>query len=138
MAPGGFPSSTPSLRGCTVLVVDADARTRALVSAMLRYCGAVVWAVASTEDAMTAIGEIIPGVIVTTVGPPGGSAATLVERLRALPPEQGAKTRVIGVGPSLEADAARTSGVDTYLHLPIDVRTLCGLIAELTSGWKLA
>jgi CheY-like chemotaxis protein len=138
MAPGGFPSSTPSLRGCTVLVVDADARTRALVSAMLRYCGALVWAVASTEEAMTAIGEIIPGVIVTTIGPSGGSAATLLEQLRALPPGQGGMPRVIGVGPPSEADAARTSGVDPYLHLPVDVRTLCGLVAELTSERKLA
>ena len=116
-------------------MVDADADTRAVLSSILRYCGALVWEAASTEAALTSIAETIPGVVVTTLRPPRGSAAALRERLRALPPEQRGKTPVIAVGPSSEADAARTSGCDAYLAVPIDAWALCELVSELTNEW---
>ncbi len=129
MTSGFYPLD--SLRGYAVLVVDANPETRALTSEILRYCGALVWAVASTEAALAAMREALPRVVVAGVRPALDSAAALLRLLRALPHEEGGKTPVIGVGPASGAAAARSSGFDGYLELPIDTWALCRLVGEL-------
>jgi len=129
MTSGFYPLD--SLRGYAVLVVDANPETRALTSDILRYCGALVWAVASTEAALAAMREALPRVVVAGVRPALDSAAALLRLLRTLPHEEGGKTPVIGVGPASGASAARSSGFDGYLELPIDTWALCRLVCEL-------
>lgn len=120
-----------SICGYAVLVVDPDDDARAVMTAILRYCGALVWDVASTEAALTVMREALPNAVVATLRPSPSAATALVRRLRALPIEEGGKTPVIGVGPSMDAAGARASGVDAYLETPIDPWALCRLISEL-------
>jgi CheY-like chemotaxis protein len=132
MARGGF-YSVDSLRGVYALLVEADAGNRAALSAILRYCGALVRDVGTSDEAYTAMRETTPGVLVIGVRPPADMAWALIRGLRALRPEAGGKIPAVGVGPTAEADAARQNGCDGYLDEPIDPWALCRLVSELTT-----
>jgi CheY-like chemotaxis protein len=131
MARGGF-YSVDSLRGVYALLVEADAETRAILCSILRYCGALVREVTSTEEALAALRETTPGVLVVGIRPPPDAAWALVRFLRALRPEDGGKIPVVGVGSTTEAQNARLNGFDGYLEEPIDPWALCRLVSELT------
>jgi hypothetical protein len=116
-----------------VLLVDEDAENRTVSSAILRYCGALVRDIASVDEALVAMRETTPGVVVVGVRPPANSALALIRGLRSLQPEHGGKIPAVGVGPISEADAARLNGFDSYLEEPIDPWALCRLVSELSS-----
>jgi CheY-like chemotaxis protein len=113
--------------------VDEDDETRAILIAILRYCGALVRGVTSIEEAQEALRETIPGVLVLNVRPPADAAFAMIRGLRALRPEEGGKIPVVGVGAPAEADSARKDGFDGYLEEPIDPWALCRLVSELTT-----
>lgn len=132
MARGGF-YSVDSLRGVYVLLVDANDENRDVLKSILRYCGALVRDVASTEEALTAMRETTPSIIIIDVRPPADAALALIQGLRTLRPEHGGKIPAVGVGPVSQADTARVSGFDAYLEEPIDPWALCRMVSELTS-----
>ncbi|OLC12918.1 MAG: hypothetical protein AUH29_14725 [Candidatus Rokubacteria bacterium 13_1_40CM_69_27] len=132
MARGGF-YSVDSLRGVYVLLVDDDAENRAVVSAILRYCGALVRDVDSANEARVATRETTPGLVVVGVRPPANPTLALIRGLRSLQPEHGGKAPAVGVGPASLADTARLNGFDGYLEEPIDPWALCRLVSELSS-----
>lgn len=131
MARGGF-YSVDSLRGIYALLVDSDAENRAVLSSILRYCGALVREVTSTDEALAALRETTPGILVLGLRAPADAAWALVRLLRALRPEDGGKIPAVGVGAATEADNARMNGFDGYLEEPIDPWALCRMVSELT------
>jgi CheY-like chemotaxis protein len=130
MARGGF-YSVDSLRGVYALLVDCDPEARTVLSSILRYCGALVCEVSTTEDALAGLRETTPGVVVVATRAPADAWA-LIRALRALRPEDGGKIPAVGVGPATEADQARRNGFDGYLEEPIDPWALCRMVSELT------
>lgn len=120
-----------SLRGVYALLVDSDADNRAVLSSILRYCGALVREVTSTDEALAALRETTPGVLVIGVRVPADAAWALVRVLRALRPEDGGKIPAVGVGSVTEAGNARMNGFDGYLEEPIDPWALCRMVSEL-------
>jgi CheY-like chemotaxis protein len=131
MARGGF-YSVDSLRGIYALLVDSNAEARTVLSTILRYCGALVREVNSPEDAMAALRETTPSVIVVGIRAPVDSSWILIRRLRALRPEDGGKIPAVGMGAAANADQARMNGFDGYLEEPIDPWALCRMVSELT------
>jgi CheY-like chemotaxis protein len=131
MARGGF-YSVDSLRGIYALLVDSNAEARVILSSILRYCGALVREVRTTDEALAALRETTPGVLVIAIRAPADTSWTLIRRLRALRPEDGGKIPAVGVGAATEADRARMSGFDGYLEEPIDPWALCRMVSELT------
>lgn len=131
MTRGGF-YAVDSLRGIYVLLVDSNAEARAVLSSILRYCGALVREVASTEEALAALRETTPGVVVVGIRTPADAAGVLIRNLRALRPEDGGKIPAIGVGTAAAADQVRLNGFDGFLAEPIDPWALCRMVSELT------
>src|ERR1051325_9602653 len=117
MSRGGF-FAVDSLSNVHVLVVDDDASSREVLVSLLRHCGALVTALVGPEEAMVAMNQVKPDVIVVTIGP-DGSSATLVRRVRARKPEAGGTAPIAPV----RRDGAGESGpegTNVTLHEPLD------------------
>jgi CheY-like chemotaxis protein len=132
MGRGGF-FAVESLRGVLALVVQADSESRALFTQVLQYCGALVMAVGSADDALDVMRQIRPDVLVTDVTLPDHDGVWLVRQVRALKPENGGVIPAIAVTvPPVADDALRTSGFEAVLARPFDPWNLCRVIARLT------
>src|SRR5437762_13945217 len=88
MSRGGF-FAVDSLTSVHVLVVDDDASFRGVLVALLRYCGALVTAVGTLQEAMMAMDQVKPDIVVFTVGGARVAASSLPRRVRARQPEDG-------------------------------------------------
>ncbi len=80
------------LHGIHVLVVDDQEDTRLFLSIVLQKCGARVTAVATAREALTALEELRPDVLLSDIGMPEEDGFWLIKRARALPPERGGQT----------------------------------------------
>jgi CheY-like chemotaxis protein len=121
-----------SLRGVYVLVVDSDSRHREIVRDILRYCGAWVRDVDSTEDALAVLRETTPSALVVTMRESGEPSWALLRAVRAMRPEHGGKVPAVGIGPRALGHQALAHGFDVYLPEPIETWSLCRAVAELT------
>lgn len=136
MARGGF-YSIDSLRGVHVLVVDYEAECRDLVSAVVRYCGALVTAVDSPEAALAVMGLIRPDVIVVDLAEGDHDGHWLIRQVRSLKPEDGGVVPVIGVsdgGSPAPVARAGAAGFVACLVKPLDPWQLCRVIAGVTTS----
>src|SRR3989442_5334341 len=88
MARGGF-FAVDSLTSVHVLVVDDDASFRDVLVALLRYCGALVTAVGTLEEALMAMDQVKPDIVVFTIGGARVSATSLPRRGPARQPPGG-------------------------------------------------
>ena len=128
MARDGF-FAVDSLTSVHVLVVDDDASFREVLVSLLRYCGALVTAVAMPEDALQAMDQVKPDVIVVTIDAEGG-AASLGRRVRARKPEDGGNVPLVAVLRE-GAGGAAPEGVNARLGEPLDPWELCRVISAL-------
>src|SRR2546422_293008 len=94
MSRGGF-FAVDSLSSVHVLVVDDDASFREVLVSLLRYCGALVTARATPDEALVAMNQVKPDVLVVTIGPDG--ASSLPRRVRARKPEDGGNAPIVVV-----------------------------------------
>lgn len=127
---GGF-FSVDSLRGVWILVVDADPRGRQALNEILTYCGALVTAIASIEDALDVMRQVKPDVLITAVAE--AVAAEFIGRVRSLKPEDGGVVSAIVVGRDIDGDVARARGFQAHLRMPVDPWELCRLVSSLMS-----
>jgi CheY-like chemotaxis protein len=122
------------LAGVRVLYVDDDADTRAMMILLLGMAGATVVAVESAREALVAIRQEQPDVLVSDVGMPERDGWRFIEELRQWPSSEGGGLPAIAVTGLASADAvAHTlrSGFDVYISKPIDVSDLERSIATL-------
>ena len=127
--------SVDSLAGVHALVVDADQSCRDLLSAILRYCGALVTTAASAPEALNVMGIAKCDVVVVDLDLPGESGVELIRQIRRLKPEQGGVVRAIALSERGEdRDEAVASGFDAHLTKPIETWVLCRLVSTLTLG----
>jgi CheY-like chemotaxis protein len=127
MARGGF-FAVDSLTSVHVLVVDDDAPFREVLVALLRYCGALVTAVATPDDALTAMDQVKPDVLVVTITAAGRTVA-LVRRVRARKPEDGGNAPIVAVIREGAGDVPE--GVNVQLTEPLNPWELCREISTL-------
>ena len=128
MARGGF-FAVDSLTSVHVLVVDDDPSFREVLVSVLRYCGALVTATAHADEALTAMNQIKPDVVVVTIGR-NPDAAFLPRRVRARKPEDGGNALIVGVLRE-DADEAAREGVNAHLTEPLNPWELCRVISTL-------
>jgi CheY-like chemotaxis protein len=127
MARGGF-FAVDSLASIHVLVVDADPSFREVLVSLLRYCGALVTAVATMDDAITAMDQVKPDALVVTVAP-AGATASFVRRVRARKPEAGGNVPIVAV--TREGVTEIPEGVNVHLAEPLNPWALCREISTL-------
>jgi PAS domain S-box-containing protein len=121
-APVRLPSSDAfpakdRLRGVSVVLVDDDAESRKLVTAVLRAAGASVMVFDGGAEALESIDERQPDIIVTDIAMPGMDGYTFVRALRDRPYGPSLKIVAFSAFPARLDD---TSGFDAYLTKPLD------------------
>jgi len=79
----------PQLLGLKVLAVDDDTDARHLVQTVLEECGSAVRVASNVADAIRAIEEQVPDVLLSDIGMPGEDGYALIRRVRSLPPGRG-------------------------------------------------
>ena len=129
MARGGF-FAVDSLVSVHVLVVDDDTAFREVLVSLLRYCGALVIAVATPEEALLTMDQVKPDAVVITIGRPRSSAESLPRRLRARKPEDGGNVPVVTIARGSGPDAP-VEGANAHLSEPLNPWELCRVISTL-------
>jgi signal transduction histidine kinase/CheY-like chemotaxis protein len=125
-----------TLAGIRVVVVDDEQDARDLVTAVLEQAGAVVTSVGSAEEAMHAINERPPSLLVSDIGMPGEDGYALIARVRALPAESGGRVPAVAVTAfTRDDDRARAlrAGYTAHVAKPIDPAELVTLVSNVTT-----
>jgi DNA-binding NtrC family response regulator len=111
-----------------VLVVDDDASLRRVMEMQLEEIGCDVVAVASGKEALAALEEVTPALVITDLKIPGMSGMDLLKSLRANQPEL-TVIMVTAYGTVKTAVEAMKAGAYDYLTKPIDYDEL-GLVVN--------
>ena len=121
------------LSGTSVLLVDDDADTRDLVTAMLRRCGANVVAAESVRHACDSLHGSLPHILVTDIAMPDQDGFALLrhmltgnESMRRIP----VVALTASGNPRAEEDL-RTAGFHAYVKKPVDPVEFARVIAQL-------
>jgi PAS domain S-box-containing protein len=130
-----------SLKNVRVLLVEDDPDTRELLKTVLERCGAEVIAVASSSAALTEIERAKPSVLVSDIAMAGENGYGLIQKIRALKPEQGGRVPAVALTAyAAAADRRRAllAGFQTHLAKPVEPDELLAVIASLSSGQREA
>jgi signal transduction histidine kinase len=122
-----------SLAGLSLLIVDDEADAREVMRFMLERGGARVRTADSAAQALDAIREARPDVLISDIGMPVEDGYVLVRRLRAM--EEGRSRRLPAIALTAyasEEDTRRalTAGFDAHLSKPVDP----GRLVEVAAG----
>jgi CheY-like chemotaxis protein len=143
---GGFALSSPkagdvvsfidtiTLDGVKVMIVDDEAETRDLLTAILTRRGAEVRACASAAEALASVGEWQPLVLVSDIGMPDEDGYVLIRKLRALGPERGGNVPAVALtayARSEDRTRALASGFQMHVPKPVEASELIMVIASL-------
>lgn len=122
------------LQGIKVLVVDDMTDMREYVAFVLEQEGAEVVAVTSAAEALTALTQFQPAVLVSDIGMPNMDGYMLLRQVRRLPSEQGGQIPAIAltayVG-ELNQQQAIAAGFQRHLAKPIEPSVLIAAVADL-------
>ena len=131
---GSLPQQIFDLTGIRVLAVDDELDTRELFTALLTQYGAEVLTVASAAEVLTSLKSFQPDVLVSDIGMPEVDGYTLIQQIRALPPEQGGQLPAIAVTAyATEDDRQRAiaSGYQQHLIKPLEPEQLAQSVVAL-------
>lgn len=128
------PSSRKDLSGKRILVVDDETDSREFLAFILEQAKASVVTVASGIEALQAISQSIPDLIVSDIGMPQMDGYMLLRQIRTLPPEQGGQIPALALtayAGELDRNNAIAAGFQRHTSKPIDAETVVKIIAEL-------
>jgi PAS domain S-box-containing protein len=128
--------SPPDLKGIKILAVDDEPDARALLSAVFEQCGAEVKTSSSAAEALVAIEEFNPDVLVSDIGMPGEDGYTLIKQVRES--EQGSGKRLPAVALTAFARTedrfqALQAGYNMHVPKPVEPAELALVISRLVS-----
>jgi CheY-like chemotaxis protein len=122
------------LAGLRVLVVDDDADGVELLAAMLQRDGADVVSARSASEALEAIVERHPDVLVSDIAMPDRDGHDLIRSVRALPAEDGGRTPALALTAFSRPEDRTTTlaaGFNMYASKPVDPTELVISVASL-------
>ncbi|MBH8573881.1 PAS domain S-box protein [Nostocaceae cyanobacterium CENA369] len=126
--------SLPTLNGLRVLVVDDEPDTRQLVTTVLGQYGAQVMAVTSAFEAIDALQQFHPDILVSDIGMPQEDGYALIRKLRALSQEQGGKIPAVALTAYARAEdrtQALLAGFQLHVPKPVNPTELAAVVANL-------
>ncbi|MDZ7962216.1 MAG: PAS domain S-box protein [Aulosira sp. DedQUE10] len=128
--------SQPSLdlNGLQILLVDDDLDTRDFISFLLEDYGANVTAVASANQALAALTQSQPDILLSDIGMPEVDGWTLIRQVRMLPPEQGGQIPAIAItayAGQINEQQALSAGFNRHLAKPVDPTELVEMITRI-------
>jgi PAS domain S-box-containing protein len=116
------------LRGINVILVDDEPESRKMVSAVLRSAGANLLAFDSAAEALEAIDQRRPDILVTDIAMPDMDGYAFTRALRERP--YGRELKIVALS-AFPATDERRSSFDAYLSKPIDPLRLVDEIAKI-------
>ncbi|HEU5182474.1 MAG TPA: chemotaxis protein CheB [Candidatus Polarisedimenticolia bacterium] len=135
VAPVKGPELSPaSLAGSMVLIVDDELEAREPVRRLLEEHGAEVLAVRSADEALEAIQQQRPDVLVSDIAMPGRDGYWLIRAIRSLPPGNGGRIPAIALtafGTPEACERALQAGYTTHLTKPVGAAELVAALAAL-------
>jgi PAS domain S-box-containing protein len=124
----------PSLDGLRVLVVDDEADARQLLVAVLAQCKAEVTTVASVAEALEALEQLRPDVLVSDIEMPGEDGYSLIRKLRAMEAERGGHIPAAALTAHARVEdrmRALSAGYEMHVAKPVEPAELVMVIASL-------
>jgi CheY-like chemotaxis protein len=124
----------PFLKDAQVLVVDDEPDIRDLVTFILQDYDVEVIAVASAEEALQALSESIPDVLISDIGMPKTDGYMLMRELRKRSPDQGGCVLAIALtayAGEINQQQALAAGFQMHIAKPIEPDALVKAIADL-------
>ncbi|MFL6656641.1 MAG: ATP-binding protein [Massilia sp.] len=116
-----------------VLVVDDEPDARDLVKRILSDCNAEVRTAASAEQAMEALAEQIPDILVSDLGMPDVDGFELLARIRTLRPEQGGNIPAVALTAFARSEdrlRALEAGFLAHIAKPVEPSELIATVAS--------
>jgi len=126
------------LSGLKIIVVDDDADMREFLPFMLEQYGATVTAVASAIEALTALSQSQPNLIISDIGMPEMDGYMLMRQIRSLQPEQGGTIPAIALtayAGEIDQQQAIAVGFQQHISKPVDPEELVKAIASLLKSF---
>jgi len=133
--PGDGSIDTPSLHGVRILFVDDQPDARELIAELLELHGAKVVVADSAANALKALDETNPDVLVSDIGMPDEDGYQLIRKIRARGKDRGGNipaVAVTGFASAVDNQHAISEGFQFYLAKPIDPNTLLSVVAKLS------
>jgi PAS domain S-box-containing protein len=122
------------LQDVRVLVVDDEADTRHLLTEILGQYGAQVLAVTSATEAMTALSQFHPDILISDIGMPEEDGYTLIRKVRNLPSDQGGKIPAVALTAYARTEdrtQALLAGFQLHIPKPVNPGELAAVVANL-------
>ena len=116
------------------IVPPTEEDVREFLSVSLVQYGAEVSAFATAAEALRALEELRPHVLISDIGMPGEDGYEFIRRVRALGPERGGQTPAAALTAHAKGeDGARvlTAGFQMHLAKPVPPAELAGAVATL-------
>jgi PAS domain S-box-containing protein len=130
----GAGNATPILANVQLLLVDDDDDTREFLIALLEQEGAIVRSVASVAEALAALEDFWPDVLLSDIGMPGADGYELIARVREMEALRGGKMPAIALtayAREEERQRALEAGFQMHLSKPVEVDELIAEVAKL-------
>jgi PAS domain S-box-containing protein len=126
------------LAGLKILVVDDELDARELVQAVLHRAKATVVLASSAAEALASIRQHKPDVIVSDIGMPEEDGYAFINKLRALPREEGGRIPAIALTAYALPDDRRKAllaGFQNHAAKPVEPQELLIVIANLVGRY---
>lgn len=124
----------PDLAGLRILIVDDEPDALEYFAAVLSDCGGEVLPVTSAREAMAALAQSVPDVLVSDIGMPGEDGYALIRKVRALPPERGGSLPALALTAYARSEdrlRALAAGFQMHLPKPCEPQELTMIVASL-------
>jgi len=127
------------LNNLQVLVVDDDADTRDVLTTVLEQYGAKVTAVASVDEALEALQQFQPDLLLSDLGMPEQDGYGLIRKVKAIEAEREEKIPAIALT-AYTSDEERmrvlSAGFQMHLPKPVEPSELIAMVANFISTPK--
>jgi PAS domain S-box-containing protein len=124
----------PELAGLHVLVVDDEEDTCRLIRTILERCEATVTTASSVAEALRALQDSPPNILLSDLGMPGEDGYSLIQKVRALSPEAGGQTPAAALTAYARVEdrmKVLRSGFQIHLTKPVEPAELITVVASL-------
>ncbi|NHC35324.1 response regulator [Scytonema millei VB511283] len=130
-APEQLPESTLDLSGVSILVVDDEPDSREFVAFVLEQAGAIVTSVSSGIEALQAIEQSVPDLIVSDIGMPDLDGYMLMRQIRArLPASQVPAIALTAYAGEFDRALALKAGFQHHLAKPVEPAEIVTTLAR--------
>ncbi|PYS46746.1 MAG: hybrid sensor histidine kinase/response regulator, partial [Acidobacteria bacterium] len=124
----------PELDGLRLLVVDDEEDTRILLKMVLEKCGASVTTASSAREAIAALKELRPDVLISDLGMPEEDGYALIKKVRALAEKDGRQTPSAALTAYARVEdrmKVLRSGFQIHIPKPVEPAELVAVVANL-------